>query len=289
MSLGIECLLADDEARAANCAQELDRLNRERRQIESGMLEGATVALDALAEPPGAAVALFDAGWHQGVVGILASRVREKVHRPTICFARAANGELRGSGRSIPGLHLRDCLDLVAKREPGLLLRFGGHAQAAGLTIRESELERFTKSFEQTAATLLPEAHRLRIVETDGALEPGYHSIEVAQMLESHIWGQGLSAAALLRHVCARVAACCRREASETAAAEGRQAIRGDALRRTRAAACEAARRLPDLGQRIQRAEERAGRRRARRSLGCFLEAGIALQSAASDSAGISP
>ena len=191
MSLGIECLLADDEARAANCAQQLDRLNRERRQIESGMLEGATAALEALAEPPGPAVALFDAAWHQGVIGILASRVREKMHRPTICFARAANGELRGSGRSIPGLHLRDCLDLVAKREPGLLLRFGGHAQAAGLTIRESQLERFTASFEQTVAALLPEAQRLRIVETDGELEPGYHSLEVAQMLESHIWGQG--------------------------------------------------------------------------------------------------
>jgi single-stranded-DNA-specific exonuclease len=191
MSLGIECLLAEDEATAANRAQELDRLNRERRQIESGMLDGAVAALDALAEPPGTAIALFDAGWHQGVVGILAARVRERMHRPTICFARAANGELRGSGRSIPGLHLRDCLDLIAKREPGLLLRFGGHAQAAGLTIEEPQLERFAGIFERTVATLLPEEQRLRVVETDGALEPAYHSLEVAQMLESHIWGQG--------------------------------------------------------------------------------------------------
>ena len=191
MGLGIECLLAEDEARAANCAQELDRLNRERRQIESGMLEGAVATLGALTEPPGSAVALFDASWHQGVIGILAARVREKVHRPTICFARAANDELRGSGRSIPGLHLRDCLDLIAKREPGLLLRFGGHAQAAGLTIREPELERFRALFEQTVAALLPESHRLRVVETDGELEPAYHSLDVAQMLESHIWGQG--------------------------------------------------------------------------------------------------
>jgi single-stranded-DNA-specific exonuclease len=191
MSRGIECLLADDEAAAANGAQELDRLNRERRQIEGGMLEGAAAALDALSEPPGAAIALFDAGWHQGVIGILAARVRERAHRPTICFARAENGELRGSGRSIPGLHLRDCLDLIAKREPGLLLRFGGHAQAAGLTIHESQLERFTGTFERTVAALLPEEQRLRVVETDGELEPAYQSLEVAQMLESHIWGQG--------------------------------------------------------------------------------------------------
>jgi single-stranded-DNA-specific exonuclease len=191
MSLGIEGLITDDEGTAANCAQELDRLNRERRRIEGGMLEGAVAALDALVEPPGAAVTLFEAGWHQGVVGILASRVRERVHRPTICFARAENGELRGSGRSIPGLHLRDCLDLVAKRAPGLLLRFGGHAQAAGLTIQESQLERFTALFERTVSGLLPQAQRSRIIETDGELEPAYHSLEVARMLESHVWGQG--------------------------------------------------------------------------------------------------
>jgi single-stranded-DNA-specific exonuclease len=191
MSLGIEGLITDDEGRAANCAQELDRLNRERRRIEGGMLEGAVAVLDALVEPPGAAVTLFEAGWHQGVVGILAARVRERVHRPTICFARAENGELRGSGRSIPGLHLRDCLDLVAKREPGLLLRFGGHAQAAGLTIQESQLERFAALFERTVSGLLPLEQRSRVIETDGELEPAYHSLEVARMLESHVWGQG--------------------------------------------------------------------------------------------------
>ena len=191
MSLGIECLIADDEARAANCAQELDRLNHERRRIEGQMLDGAATVLDRMTEPPGATVALFDADWHQGVVGILAARVRERMHRPTICFARGEKGELRGSGRSIPGLHLRDCLDLVAKRAPGLLLRFGGHAQAAGLTIRESEFERFAALFERTASELLPEEARLRVVETDGELEAAYHSLEVAQMFESQIWGQG--------------------------------------------------------------------------------------------------
>ena len=191
MSLGIECLLADEEGTAANSAQHLDRLNAERRRIESGMLEGANAALAALSAPPGAAVALFDPAWHQGVVGILASRVRERVHRPSICFAPAGGGELRGSGRSIPGLHLRDCLDLLAKRNPGLLLRFGGHAQAAGLTIRESDFARFASLFEEAVAALLPEEQRTRIVETDGELEPAYHSLGVAQMLEARIWGQG--------------------------------------------------------------------------------------------------
>ena len=200
MGLGIECLLTDDEARAANCAQELDRLNRERRKIEGGMLDEANAALDGLAEPPGetmtrSSLTLYKPGWHQGVVGLIASRVRERIHRPVVCFAKvnsgANSGELRGSGRSIPGFHLRDALDLVAKRMPGLLLRFGGHAQAAGLTIRESDLGLFQDLFESTAAELLPEAARLRVVETDGELESAYHSLAVAQMLESQIWGQG--------------------------------------------------------------------------------------------------
>ncbi len=191
MSLGIECLVTDDESRAANCAQELDRLNRERRRIEGAMLDEAGAALAGIGEAPGAAMTLFQPGWHQGVVGLIASRMRERVHRPTVCFARGNGGELRGSGRSIPGFHLRDALDLVAKRAPGLILRFGGHAQAAGLTIREKDLERFTAAFEQVAESLLTEEARLRVVETDGALEAGYHSLDVAQMLEEQIWGQG--------------------------------------------------------------------------------------------------
>jgi single-stranded-DNA-specific exonuclease len=191
MGLGIECLVTDDEARAANCAQQLDRLNRERRKIEGEMLDQASAALDGLGDTPGATVTLFQPGWHQGVVGLIASRVRERVHRPTLCFAQANSGELRGSGRSIPGFHLRDALDLVSKRAPGLILKFGGHAQAAGLTIHQSDLQMFQALFEKTAAELLPEEARLRVVETDGALEAGYHSLDVAQMLESQIWGQG--------------------------------------------------------------------------------------------------
>ena len=195
MSLGIECLITDDEARAANCAQELDRLNRERRRIEGEMLDEAAAALDGLAEPPGATVSMYQPGWHQGVVGLIASRVRERVHRPVFCFALdGKKNELRGSGRSIPGFHLRDALDLVSKRDPGLILRFGGHAQAAGLTIRGTDFERFRDLFEKTAAELLPEEARLRVIETDGELEAAYHSLEVAQMLEAQIWGQGFPA-----------------------------------------------------------------------------------------------
>ena len=194
MGLGIECLVTDDPSRAANCARELDQLNRERRRIEGGMLEQALAALQdqaGLGEDAGTTITLFDPAWHQGVVGLIASRVREKAHRPTLCFAPAGNGQLRGSGRSIPTLHLRDCLDLVAKRAPGLILRFGGHAQAAGLTIQEKDLPRLRELFEDTVAGLLPVAARLRVVETDGELEPAYHSLEVAQLLEAQIWGQG--------------------------------------------------------------------------------------------------
>jgi single-stranded-DNA-specific exonuclease len=191
MSLGIECLVTDDQARAANCAQELDRLNRERRRIEAEMLEQARAAAEAIADAPGAAATFFDAGWHQGVVGILASRLRERLHRPVICFARATGGEIRGSGRSIPGFHLRDCLDLVSKRAPGLILRFGGHAQAAGLTLREADLERFRGVFAAVSEQTMPREALTRTVETDGALEPAQLSLGLAQLLEERIWGQG--------------------------------------------------------------------------------------------------
>ncbi len=191
MSLGVECLVTDDEARAANCAQELDRLNRERRRIEGDMLAEATAVIDRLQETADATVTLFEPGFHQGVVGILASRVREKLHRPAICFAPAANAELRGSGRSVPGFHLRDCLDRVSKLAPDLILRFGGHAQAAGLSIREGDHARFREAFEAAATAMMPPEARERIVETDGALEPAYLTLETAALLGAQIWGQG--------------------------------------------------------------------------------------------------
>ena len=190
MSLGIECLLTDDEARAANCAQELDRLNRERRKIEAAMLEQALDEVKKLAEEDRST--FFVPGWHEGVVGILASRLKDRLHRPVVCFARsAAGGLLKGSGRSLPGLHLRDCLDLVAKRAPGLIQRFGGHAQAAGLTIAEADYERFCAVFERTLEQLLPAEARLHTVETDGALEAAHCTLEVARLIEAQIWGQG--------------------------------------------------------------------------------------------------
>lgn len=199
MGLGIECLVTDDPARAANCAQELDRLNGERRRIEAGMLEEALRLLEALpATTSGATGTFYQPGWHQGVVGILASRIRERLHRPVVCFAPAdtraavdADTELRGSGRSIPGLHLRDCLDLVAKRAPGMILRFGGHAAAAGLTLRARELERFGAAFERAAQEMIPPEALSPTVETDGPLEDAWMSLEVAQLIESRIWGQG--------------------------------------------------------------------------------------------------
>src|SRR5438132_954841 len=189
MSLGIECLITDDEARAANGARELDRLNGERRKIEGGMLEQALETLKTVEAQ--AQSTFFAPDWHEGVVGILASRLKDRLHKPVICFARAADGKnLKGSGRSVPGLHLRDCLDLVAKRAPGLILRFGGHAQAAGLTIAQSEYPRFAISFEQALEEMLPASARTRTVETDGSLEQAYCTLEVARMLEDGIWGQ---------------------------------------------------------------------------------------------------
>jgi single-stranded-DNA-specific exonuclease len=195
MGLGIECLITDDPGRAANCARQLDDLNRERRTIEGGMLEAALSAVTELPETPGAGVSLFHPDWHQGVVGILASRIKEKLHRPVVAFARATEagiaGMLRGSGRSINGLHLRDCLDLVSKREADLIVRFGGHAQAAGLTIREADLARFTAAFEAAAGEMIPPAALERTVETDGELEIAYLTLEMAQLMENQIWGQG--------------------------------------------------------------------------------------------------
>lgn len=192
MSLGIECLVTDDEARAANCAQELDRLNRERRKIEGAMLEQALEEIRKIGERTGSS--FFDPGWHQGVVGILASRLKERLHRPVICFAPAEEGgkrALRGSGRSIPGLHLRDCLDLVSKRAPGLIARFGGHAQAAGLTIAAGDYGAFAAEFERALDELLPAEARTRVLETDGPLAAAHHTLEVARLLEAQIWGQG--------------------------------------------------------------------------------------------------
>jgi single-stranded-DNA-specific exonuclease len=194
MSLGIECLVTDDPARAMNIAQELDAINRERRSIEAGMREDAELLLATLDPGNRASLTLFDPAWHQGVIGILAGRVKEKLHRPTFAFARGNDGELKASGRSIPGLHLRDALDLVAKRREGLLLRFGGHAAAAGLTLKEDRLAEFEAEFENVCRELLSPADLSRSLETDGPLETGYFSLEAVRLMQQEVWGQSFPA-----------------------------------------------------------------------------------------------
>ncbi len=194
MSLGIECLITDDDGRALNLAQRLDALNRERREIEAGMQQQALAQLaDADLEGDGslAGLALWRPDWHQGVIGIVAGRIREKVHRPVFAFADSQSGEITGSGRSIPGLHLRDALDLVGKRAPGLLLRFGGHAMAAGVTLRGGDFHRFRELFAAVVDELLSPADRCQTLETDGGLETAYVSVATARLLDGEIWGQG--------------------------------------------------------------------------------------------------
>ena len=195
MSLGIECLLTEDRGRALEIARQLDDLNRERRAIEAEMQAQAEDLLAKVTVGDSCSISLYDPAWHQGVVGILAGRVKDRYYRPTFAFAPSVSngppGEIRGSGRSIAGLHLRDALDLVAKREPGLLLRFGGHAAAAGLTLRAADFERFARSFEAVARELLSPAQLARSIETDGSLEPAYLDLGLAQLLDHQVWGQG--------------------------------------------------------------------------------------------------
>ncbi|MCC7325226.1 MAG: single-stranded-DNA-specific exonuclease RecJ [Burkholderiales bacterium] len=197
MSIGIRCLLADSEAEAVALARELDRLNRQRRDIEAGMQEQALADIDeASAGLAGerCTVCLFRPDWHQGVVGIVASRLKDRFHRPAFVFARAGDGELRGSGRSIPGFHLRDALDLVTKRAPGTILRFGGHAFAAGLALPEAALPAFRDAFEAVAREQLTPAQLARICETDGALPEGMLTLDLARRLRERVWGQGMPA-----------------------------------------------------------------------------------------------
>jgi single-stranded-DNA-specific exonuclease len=196
MSLGIACLLAEDDASALQHARELDRLNRERREIEADMQEQATVLLEQIVVEDGYSLTLFDPAWHQGVVGLLASRLKERHHRPTIIFADGGEGLLKGSGRAIPGLHLRDALDRVDKRHPGLIIRFGGHAAAAGLTLAREHLDTFAAAFETTCREQLDAAALERVIETDGLLTPEDFTLDNAQLLRRAVWGQGFPAPA---------------------------------------------------------------------------------------------
>ena len=193
MSLGIECLLTDDEGRAWAIAQELNDINLKRREIEADMQGTALLHLDDFQPADASTIAVFDDGWHQGVIGIVASRLKEKFYRPTITFAPAGDGWIKGSGRSIPGFHLRDALDLVSKKVPGLIDKFGGHAMAAGLTIRGDHFDTFAQAFEAVGQVWLTAAQLERVVETDGPLEDDFYSTQFIELLDGQVWGQGFA------------------------------------------------------------------------------------------------
>lgn len=203
MTLGIECLLTDDPGRAAELAQRLDAINRERREVEATMREQAEAMLELLLpeDPDGdgeagapPAVALFDPEFHEGVVGIVASRLKDRLHRPTFVFALGQDGLLKGSGRSIPGFHLRDALDLVSKRHPGVLRKFGGHAMAAGATLAEEDFDTFEQAFARVAHEWLDAATLARSVATDGPLDAQWFAPETVHALDREVWGQAFEA-----------------------------------------------------------------------------------------------
>ena len=195
MGLGIRCLTTDDDMEALELARELDTINRERRQIETVMKEQALSATENVeAGQVGASVCVMHPEWHQGVVGLVASRLKERFFRPTLAFAPAGDDELRGSGRSIPDVHLRDVLDLVSKRHPGLIRKFGGHAMAAGLTLGRDDFERFAPAFEQAVIEMTGRKSFEPVIETDGSLETGYANAQVAGLLAQEVWGAGFAA-----------------------------------------------------------------------------------------------
>ncbi|TBR43510.1 single-stranded-DNA-specific exonuclease RecJ [Marinomonas agarivorans] len=193
MSLGIECLLTDNPQQAQNLAQMLDQFNRERKSIESDMKAQAEIILASMvssSELPNG-MCFYEPSWHQGVIGILASRMKEKCYRPVIAFANVGNGELKGSARSIPGLHIRDALDVLAKRYPDLLSKFGGHAMAAGMTIAEKDYASFTSAFNKVISSLVTAEDLEDCVLTDGELRAEDFSLTFAyQIQQSGPWGQ---------------------------------------------------------------------------------------------------
>jgi single-stranded-DNA-specific exonuclease len=193
MSLGIECLITDDENRAWELAQQLNDINLQRREIEAEMQNAALLHLEDFQPADSSTICVFDDSWHQGVIGIVASRLKEKFYRPTITFAPAGDGMIKGSGRSIPGFHLRDALDLVSKRAPSLIDKFGGHAMAAGLSLRAEAFDAFCAAFEAVGRAWLSEHQLERVVETDGPLEDGYYTTQFIELMDGQVWGQGFA------------------------------------------------------------------------------------------------
>lgn len=196
MTLGIECLLTDDIGRAWALVQQLDAINRERREIEAEMQQTAFAELSEVDPADCATLTLFNPSWHQGVIGIVAGRLKERFFRPTITFALADDGgeRVKGSGRSIPGFHLRDALDLISKRHAGLLIQFGGHAMAAGLTLRTVDVPHFKQAFEAIGREWLGPNALARVLETDGDLEEAYFTPQFVELLDNLVWGQGFPA-----------------------------------------------------------------------------------------------
>lgn len=193
MTLGIKCLLTESEVEATRIAQQLQDLNLQRRGIEADMQDSANISLDDIDVASRYSISIYQPEWHQGVIGILASRIKERYHRPVIAFADAGEGLVKGSGRSINGLHLRDALDLLSKHQPDLIIKFGGHAMAAGLTIRQVDFERFNHGFEAVVKTLITEADLESVLEVDGSLQIDEMSFAMATVLESQVWGQGFA------------------------------------------------------------------------------------------------
>ncbi len=191
MTLGVACLLADSLANALPLAQQLDAINRERQVIETRMRDEALALADGMAIGEQQTLVLFHPSWHQGVIGLVASRLKERYGRPVFAFAPHDDGLVKGSGRSVPGLHLRDALDLISKWEPALLIAFGGHAMAAGVTLREADLPRFTAALEEAVARLAPDGLNPNILETDGSLPLTEATLSTAERLHNAVWGQG--------------------------------------------------------------------------------------------------
>jgi single-stranded-DNA-specific exonuclease len=191
MTIGIRCLLAETPQEAMQYAQQLHVLNAERKQIEAEMQWDAMADLTQDFRDDQYTISVFQPDWHQGVIGILASRIKERFHRPVIAFADAGDGLIKGSGRSIAGLHLRDALDLVTKQQPDLIVKFGGHAMAAGLSIRAHDFTRFQQTFEQVVQSLIDAQVLQEVLETDGALTVQEMTMQTAESLSNLVWGQG--------------------------------------------------------------------------------------------------
>lgn len=193
MSLGIRCLLATDENEANSLAEELNTLNQTRQSIEKNMIDQALTLPELHIGEHENSICLFQEGWHEGVIGIVAGRMREQFYRPSIIFAQAEDGCLKGSGRSVDGLHLRDALDWIDKQHPELIIKFGGHAMAAGLSIEKKYFNDFQAAFEKAVSHLLPEEKKHKTHLTDGSLHGQEITLSTAQKLHKQVWGQSFS------------------------------------------------------------------------------------------------